>query len=167
VIFELLSRDADMAALTHSCNIRKPWCGTCAKCAYVWLQFAAHLPADVVNTTFGAALIENPANARWFDELLGLAEHSPFECVGSPPEARLALELAHRRGMTGPRFEAYRSRIGASDVAALAAPYLIVHDDHGMPETVAARVLPQLRDAAATAATRLRTATGASDSRSR
>jgi UDP-N-acetyl-alpha-D-muramoyl-L-alanyl-L-glutamate epimerase len=110
VIFELLSRDASMAALTHSCNIKKPWCGTCAKCAYVWLQFAAHLPADVVNTTFGAALIENPANARWFDELLGLAEHSPFECVGSPPEARLALELAHRRGMTGPRFEAYRRR---------------------------------------------------------
>jgi hypothetical protein len=168
VIFELLSRDAGMAALTHSCNIRKPWCGACAKCAYVWLQFAAHLPADVVAATFGASLIENPANARWFDELLGLAEHSPFECVGSPPEARLALELAHRRGMTGPRFDAYRARIGdIGNVADVAKPYVIVHADHGMPEHVAARLMPQLRDAAASAITRLRTATSASDSRSR
>jgi hypothetical protein len=155
VIFELLSRDSAMAALTHSCNVRKPWCGTCAKCAYVWLQFSAHLPADVVATTFGAPLIERAENARWFDELLGLAEHSPFECVGSPPEARLALELAHRRGMTGPRFEAYRARIGSVDVGELAKPYVIVHDDHGMPEHVAARLMPQLRDAAASAITRL------------
>jgi hypothetical protein len=32
---------------------------------------------------------------------------------------------------------------------------VIVHDDHGMPEHVAARVMPQLRDAAGAAITRL------------
>ena len=55
---------------------------------------AAHLPPDVVHATFGDDLGERPENERWFRELLGLAEHSPFECVGSPPEARLALALA-------------------------------------------------------------------------
>ncbi|MEO8554229.1 MAG: hypothetical protein ABI678_29840, partial [Kofleriaceae bacterium] len=30
VIFELLARDAALAPFTHSCNIAKPWCGTCA-----------------------------------------------------------------------------------------------------------------------------------------
>ncbi|HWU90672.1 MAG TPA: hypothetical protein VN253_25575, partial [Kofleriaceae bacterium] len=56
VIFELLSRDAELAPLTHSCNVRKPWCGACAKCAYVWLQMAAHLPPRIVAATFGGDL---------------------------------------------------------------------------------------------------------------
>ena len=154
VIFELLARDAPLAALTHSCNLAKPWCKACAKCAYVWLQFAAHLPAEVVHATFGESLIERADNARWFDELFGLAEHSPFECVGSPPEARLALELARRRGVTGPRLEAYAARIAALP-AVDARPYVQVHDEHGMPAHVAARVMPELRDAAAAAAKRL------------
>ena len=60
VIFELLSRDAELAPLTHSCNIAKPWCGTCAKCAYVWLQMSAHLPPDIVEAT----LRSRPRRAR-------------------------------------------------------------------------------------------------------
>ena len=70
-------------------------------------------------------------------ELLGLAEHSPFECVGSPPEARLALELARRRGVTGARLDDYARRVGAVDVGELARPYVGVADEHGMPAHVA------------------------------
>ncbi|MCW5809309.1 MAG: hypothetical protein KIT31_43550, partial [Deltaproteobacteria bacterium] len=81
VIFELLARDPGAAALTHSCNVKKPWCGACAKCAYVWLQLAAHLPPHVVDGMFGGDLGERPENDRWFRELLGLAAHAPFECV--------------------------------------------------------------------------------------
>lgn len=155
VIFELLSRDAELAPLTHSCNVAKPWCGRCAKCAYVWLQMAAHLPADVVHATFGADLGERPENERWFREMLGLAEHTPFECVGSAPEARLAMTLARARGWTGPRLAGYAAEVGPVDVAAIATPLVGVGTAHGMPAHVAARVMPQLADAAATAATRL------------
>jgi hypothetical protein len=155
VIFELLARDAELAALTHSCNVKKPWCGACAKCAYVWLQFAAHLPPDVVHATFGADLGERPENARWFREMLGLADHTPFECVGSAPEARLALSLARARGFTGPRLAGYAAAVGPIDVAGLAAPFLHVGTDHGMPAHVAAGVMPQLAAAAAAAADRL------------
>src|SRR4051812_13485769 len=155
VIFELLARDPELAALTHSCNVAKPWCGECAKCAYVWLQFAAHLPADVVRATFGDDLGERPANARWFRELFGLAEHSPFECVGSPAEARLALTLARARGMAGPRLAAFAAEVGPVDVQALARPLVTVGDRHGMPAHVADKVMPLLHDAAATAARRL------------
>ncbi|HEX2691515.1 MAG TPA: hypothetical protein VHN14_33115, partial [Kofleriaceae bacterium] len=126
VIFELLTRDAELAQLTHSCNLKKPWCGACAKCAYVWLQFAAHLPPPVVHATFGADLGERPDNERWFREMLGLAEHTPFECVGSPPEARLALHLARARGFHGPRLASYAAAVGSVDVAAIAAPLLQV-----------------------------------------
>jgi hypothetical protein len=155
VIFELLARDAELAALTHSCNLRKPWCGACAKCAYVWLQFAAHLPAEIVARTFGADLGERADNERWFREMLGLTEHTPFECVGSAPEARLALTLARARGFAGPRLASYAEAVGPVDVAAIAAPLIQVGDRHGMPPEVAAGVLPQHHAAAAAAGARI------------
>ncbi len=157
VIFELLARDAELAPLTHSCNVRKPWCGTCAKCAYVWLQFAAHLPPAIVDATFGGRnLGELPANDHHFRELLGLAEHSPFECVGSVPEARLALAVAVRRGALGPRLAAVAAEVGAVDIAAIARPLVELGTVHGMPAHVATRVMPILSDAARAAAGRLR-----------
>jgi hypothetical protein len=155
VIFELLARDAELAPLTHSCNLAKPWCGRCAKCAYVWLQMSAHLPGAVVDATFGDDLGERADNARWFRELLGLAEHSPFECVGSPQEARLALALVAKKRALGPRLAAYAAEVGPIDVAAIARSVVGVDDRHGMPERVAAGVMPQLRDAADAATRRL------------
>jgi len=153
VIFELLARDAELAPRTHSCNVKKPWCGECAKCAYVWLQMAAHLPRDIVEHTFGADLGERAANARWFRELFGLAEHTPFECVGSANEARLALALLPRP--LGARLARFAAQVGAVDVPALARPLVAVGEEHGMPPHVAAGVMPQLRAAAEAAARRL------------
>ena len=139
LIFELLVSDAELAPLTHSCNVRKPWCGECAKCAYVWLQMAAHLPRKIVDATFGdaGALGERAANARWFRELFGLAEHSPFECVGSTREALLALALLPRP--LGPRMQGLADEIGALDARALARQLIEVGAIHGMPARVAAR----------------------------
>ncbi len=155
VIFELLARDAALAPLTHSCNVAKPWCGACAKCAYVWLQMAAHLPPDVITATFGDDLGERAVNDRWFRELLGLAAHTPFECVGSASEARLALALIARRRPLGPRLAALAAEIGPLDITALARPLVGVDPRHGMPPHVAAVVVPQLEAAAAAAGTRL------------
>jgi hypothetical protein len=155
VIFELLARDAELATRTHSCNVRKPWCGECAKCAYVWLQFAAHLPPEIVARTFGDNFGERDANAHHFRELLGLTEHTPFECVGSADEARLAVALARERGAIGPKLAALADRCGPIDVRALAAPVVRLGDPHGMPAHVAAAVMPILADAAASAARRL------------
>lgn len=153
VIFELLARDVELAPLTHSCNVRKPWCGACAKCAYVWLQMAAHLPPAIVRATFGADLGERPENERWFRELLGLAEHTPFECVGGAAEARLALARLPRP--LGPRLTALAGEVGAIDVRALAAPLVGVGERHGMPAHVADAVMPQLHEAARAARERL------------
>ncbi|HEY5949477.1 MAG TPA: hypothetical protein VIV40_28480, partial [Kofleriaceae bacterium] len=156
VIFELLTRDADLAPLTHSCNVRKPWCGECAKCAYVWLQFAAHLPAERVAETFGRDnLGERAVNQLHFRQLLGLAEHTPFECVGSAPEARLALALARDRGALGPKLTALGEQVGPIDIAALAAPLVQLSATHGMPDHVARVVMPLLEQAARAAAARL------------
>jgi len=148
VIFELLARDAALAPLTHSCNVQKPWCRRCAKCVYVWLQLAAHLPRELVEATFGAALVDDPANDVHFRRLLGLAEHTPFECVGSVPEAQLARSLALARGWTGlERF--------VVDAPLDVRPFVELGPVHGMPPHVAAAVLPQLADACTAAARRL------------
>jgi hypothetical protein len=155
VIFELLARSPERAPLTHSCNIRKPWCGACAKCAYVWLQMAAHLEPAIVAATFGTEVGERPENERWFRELLGLAEHTPFECVGSVPEARLALGLLAARRALGPQLARLAAQIGPLDLPALAKPLLVVDGQHGMPDDVAAAVMPQLASAAAAARVRL------------
>ena len=152
VIFELLARDAELAPFTHSCNVAKPWCGTCAKCVYVWLQMAAHLPRAIVEATFARDLGEIASNERWFRELLGLAEHSPFECVGSPREAQLALGLLERRGELLSRLAA---ELGPLDVIELAQPFVSVGDRHAMPPHVAAKIMPLLEDAARAAAARI------------
>jgi hypothetical protein len=155
VIFELLARDAELAPRTHSCNVRKPWCGECAKCAYVWLQFAAHLPSEVVAKTFGDNFGERAANEHHFRELLGLTEHTPFECVGSANEARLAVALARTRGAIGPRLSALADACGPIDTRALARPLVQLGDPHGIPPHVASAVMPILADAARSASVRL------------
>ncbi len=153
VIFELLARDAPLAPLTHSCNVRKPWCGECPKCVYVWLQMAAHLPRAIVEATFHDDLGERPQNEGWLRELLGLSGHTPFECVGSVPEARLALALLPRP--LGPRMARLAEDVGPVDVRALARPLVSVGEQHGMPEDVARAVMPLLREAAARARARV------------
>jgi UDP-N-acetyl-alpha-D-muramoyl-L-alanyl-L-glutamate epimerase len=146
VIFELLARDAQLATLTHSCNVQKPWCARCAKCVYVWLQMAAHLPPSIVEATFRKP-VDIPENDHYFRQLLGLAEHTPFECVGSVAESRLALGQAIAKGHTA----LARYVVERPDPR----PLLEVGDTHGMPAHVAACVMPQFREAAASAAKRL------------
>ena len=153
VIFELLTRDAALVPLTHSCNLRKPWCCRCAKCAYVWLQMAAHLPDHIVAATFPENLGEVAENEHWFRQLVGLTEHTPFECVGSAPEARLALALLRRP--LGPRLAALAAELGPLSVASLALPLVEVSDRHGMPDWVAVRIMPQLKEAGQAARRRL------------
>jgi hypothetical protein len=148
LIFRLLARDAaDLAPLTHSCNVQKPWCGRCPKCVYVFLQMAAHLPRSTVAATFSNRdFLEDPANAHHLRALLGIAgAHTPFECVGSVPESRLALALARSRGWTGPQLTALAAQLAPSDldIATLAPPLTRVYAaEHAMPAPVAERVLP-------------------------
>jgi len=110
---------------------------------------AAHLPAEIVAATFGGRVLsELPENDRHFRELFGLAAHSPFECVGSPAEAKLALAQVRARG---PRLAAFAAQL---DLDVDPSPYLTV-GTHRMPPTVAAAVMPILADAAAAARRRL------------
>ena len=65
------------------------WCGTCAKCQFVYLALAPELSRVELERIFGADLFATSPTSG-FEALLGLAEWKPFECVGESVECRVA-----------------------------------------------------------------------------
>lgn len=156
VIFELLRREVDALGATHSCNVRKPWCRRCPKCAYVWLGFRAHLPREPVEAVFEEDLLEVEANAGYFQEMMGLGEHTPFECIGQVEESRLALALCEARGLLGPRGKALARRLPPLEMGPVLEGLLKVDTGQSnLPPAVAAGVVPRMRAAADSARERL------------
>jgi hypothetical protein len=147
-IFCLLGDHADGIPQTHSCNVQKPWCETCAKCAYIWLNYMAYLPREVVEPIFRSNLLDAPQNQIWFRQMLGLEAHSPFECVGQIEEARLAFELCRRRGVTGRAMDIFTQHVPSIDLHDAFARWSKVDIGHStMPMDVASKVAPRLQRA--------------------
>lgn len=148
LIFASLRDLVDAVPRAHSCNVDKPWCRRCAKCAYVWISYRAWLPWNTVDAAFGSVnLLDLPENERWFREMLGLEAHTPFECVGQIDEARLAFAMARRRGLDG-RWMGLLDEVealddgGALEHGAILDRYLAVDGvNHHLPRDLAVGVL--------------------------
>jgi hypothetical protein len=82
----------------NSQSSKSLWCGKCSKCLFIFATLAAFLPANEIMLIFGKNLFDNPELLDGFKVLLGLKDHKPFDCVGTPDETRLAFLLAHERG---------------------------------------------------------------------
>ena len=110
LIFNLLRSSLEAVPFTHSCNVSKPWCKKCPKCAYVWLNYMAWLPVDLVNSMFqNTNLFDLEENADTFMQLLGVRDQLPFECIGQRDESRLAFEMCRRKGLTGASMDKFIS----------------------------------------------------------
>ena len=154
LIFNLLAQDVSCLGMTHSCNVQKPWCGRCPKCAYVWLSYMAYLPTLLVDVVFAGHgnLLDAPENQVCFRQMLGLEAHTPFECIGMVDEARLAFELCRRKGLRGEAMEMFERDVPPVDVASLLERYLHVNDElDTLPSILREGVLAQMRSAAARA----------------
>jgi hypothetical protein len=150
LIFNLLAQDQDAVPYTQSCNIQKPWCGKCPKCAYVWLNYMAYLPTSLVEQTFAGHgnLLDTPENQLWFRQMLGLEAHTPFECIGLVDEVRLAFELCRRKGLTGEAMAVFEREVPPVDVTSLLDHYLQVNESlDTMPAMLRDNVLDQMRAA--------------------
>lgn len=146
-IFNLLRRDADAVPRTHSCNVRKPWCGRCPKCAYVWLHYMAWLDTGMVYAIFGENLLDLEENQLSFHQMLGLGEHTPFECIGQIPETRLAFELCRRKGLTGKAMDMYTGNFPSLDVDGILEKYLTVQTgETGIPADMAEKIVAQMNE---------------------
>ncbi len=74
------------------------WCKKCPKCAFVFACMSAFLEKTELEQMFGANLFSDDALVPLFEELLGIRNFKPFECVGTPEETQAAFVLAHRCG---------------------------------------------------------------------
>jgi len=149
VIFNCLRACPEAVAATHSCNLRKPWCGRCPKCAYVWLNYMAYLPPEQINAIFGENLFDLPENQLAYRQMLGLEAHTPFECIGQIPEAQLAFELCHRKGLSGQAMQTYLQEVTPPDWQAVLKQYTQVYSTQSrLPAALAPRLLPLMQAAA-------------------
>jgi UDP-N-acetyl-alpha-D-muramoyl-L-alanyl-L-glutamate epimerase len=139
-------------SLTHSCNLAKPWCLRCAKCAYVWLCATAWLPESAVRSTFGTAnLFDFPETQLFYRQMLGLESHTPFECIGQVDEVRLAFAMARARGVSGLAMRHFE-QVPRFDAIATLDRYLTVdRTNHRLPPGASGAVLAYFDRAAADA----------------
>lgn len=150
LIFWLLRRDRHLVKLTHSCNIEKPWCRRCPKCAYVWLGMMTFLNESDVLATFGDEnLFNEPALAGTWRALLGMEDHTPFECVGQPNEVRLFFALCVAQKKQGRSIDEFRSLFSTLNYTE--SVVLATRVDQGrsaLPLTVMEKVQNQMLDQA-------------------
>ncbi len=145
LIFSAMRGWPDAVPATHSCNVAKPWCLRCAKCAYVWLGYRTYLPHEVVVATFGDEnLLDVEEDQLWFDQMLGLADHTPFECIGQVEEARLAFELLRRRGVSGRAMDRFVAAVPPVDAEAAFEQLIEVAPQHHALGDLAPRIVPVL-----------------------
>ena len=69
------------------------WCGECDKCRFVFLALAPFMDKAELIKAVGKNILADVAQKQGFEELLGLSNHKPFECVGETEECCVALYL--------------------------------------------------------------------------
>ncbi|MCK9219010.1 MAG: hypothetical protein M0P47_03035 [Bacteroidales bacterium] len=83
-----------------SCNAGSKtdsWCGACAKCLFTYIILSPFLSSAALIEIFGKNLLDDPNLSQIFDQLTGIAEEKPFDCVGTIREVNLALCETIRR----------------------------------------------------------------------
>ncbi len=76
----------------------KKWCGECPKCLFVFISLAAYLPKKDVLDIFNKDLFEDKNLMPLFEELIGVRNFKPFECVGTQEEVKEALTKISEKG---------------------------------------------------------------------
>lgn len=74
------------------------WCGECPKCLFVFIMLSAFIPKKQVLDIFGENLLEDKSLLPLFEQLLGVRDVKPFECVGTPDEVKEALVKVSEKG---------------------------------------------------------------------
>lgn len=80
----------------RSCNAGSKtdsWCGHCPKCLFVYLILSPFLSREAVRDIFGRDMLEDETLKGTLDQLTGVVEEKPFECVGSRDEVNTAIVL--------------------------------------------------------------------------
>lgn len=80
----------------RSCNAGSKtdsWCRHCPKCLFVYLILSPFLKPQEVRDIFGRNMLDDWDMKETLDQLIGIEEEKPFECVGSRDEINTAIVL--------------------------------------------------------------------------
>ena len=80
----------------RSCNAGSKtdsWCGHCPKCLFVYLILSPFLSQNELEEIFGRNMLSDVDMKETLDQLIGIQEEKPFECVGSRDEINTAICL--------------------------------------------------------------------------
>jgi len=83
-----------------SCNAGSKtdsWCCNCPKCLFIYLILAPFLSMEKLNAIFGEDLSRKESLIPVMEQLIGLSEEKPFECVGSREEVNFAMTMVISR----------------------------------------------------------------------
>jgi UDP-N-acetyl-alpha-D-muramoyl-L-alanyl-L-glutamate epimerase len=78
----------------RSCNSGSKtdsWCGNCPKCLFTYIILSPFVPEHDIINIFGKNLLEDQSLVPLLDQLSGVAENKPLECVGTIEEVNVAL----------------------------------------------------------------------------
>lgn len=154
-IFFLLRNHLTALQDAHSCNLKKPWCYKCPKCAYVLTHYLAYFGAESVQKWIEMPIFDLEENQLWFRQLLGLEAHTPFECVGQADEMRLAMSLCHQKSYTGKSMDTFLSACEPIRVQQTVDKLFEISSQHRIPPFLWEKLGPFLESEAATAKKRI------------
>jgi len=80
----------------RSCNAGSKaniWCGSCAKCLFVFLILSPFLSEEYLTEIFGKNMLGDDSLLPELQALAGVSENKPFECVGTVEEVRCAIRM--------------------------------------------------------------------------
>lgn len=87
-------------AIFRSCNAGSKtdsWCGHCPKCLFVYMILSPFLSSQEIMDIFGRNMLEDESMKSTLEQLVGIREEKPFECVGSRDEINTAVILTIQR----------------------------------------------------------------------
>lgn len=96
-IAKYFSRLSKYHQIFKSCNAGSKddsWCCSCPKCLFVYIILSPFLDQNTMRDIFGTDLLGEPGLIKVFDQLIGVTEEKPFECVGSREEVNVALSMS-------------------------------------------------------------------------
>jgi len=87
------------AQKTHS-GTKKPtqkWCGQCSKCLFIFTTLYPFVEEKALIKIFRKNLFEDQNLLLLMQELIGIKNFKPFECVGTKKESKVAFYLAWKK----------------------------------------------------------------------
>ena len=95
-IAKYFAKQKQYHAIFRSCNAGSKtdsWCGHCPKCLFVYFILSPFLSREEVKEIFGTDMLEDKTMQSTMEQLVGIQEEKPFECVGSRDEINTALVM--------------------------------------------------------------------------